>query len=179
MIINKLKQLIPGNPGTSFVVALLYAIQHKYNENVQNEDQLSLFAKGIVNSRNVFFSGIINEISLHFNKEIIFLSNSSFILKLAKPELNTSLTKTKFSKLDKSTIDNLIEDYGYIVFSVDIYQFKQYHDYHFVCMTKENGLYKVYEPKTGKEFEFDEVKIIELINSITTGLKDILMCFVV
>ena len=179
MVNTQLKQLIPGNPGTSFVVALLYALKQKYKVEIKNNDQLTLFSKGIVNSRNVFFSGVINEIAAHFNKKITFLSNSAFILKLARPELNKVEIKAEQSILDKAVLDKLIETNGYVVFSVDIYQFKGYHDYHFVCISKESGVYKIFEPKSGDVFEKDKSEIVELISSITLGLKDILMCFVV
>jgi hypothetical protein len=176
---NKLTQLIPGNPGTSFVVALLYAIQQKYGENVLNDDQLILFTRGIIKSRNVFFSGVINEIALRFNKQIVFLTNSVFVLKLAKPEINKKVVDVVFSKLDKKAFDKLLNIYGYVVFSVDMFEFRKYHDYHFICISRKHDYYEVFEPKSGLVFKKSEKEIEALINSVTIGLKDILMCFVV
>lgn len=113
---SKFRQLIPGNPGTSFVVALLYTIEKKYNQYCSNEDQLFLFTKGIVNSRKVFFSGTINEIALYFKKNVIFFSNSKFILNLAKSEINSKIVSIAFSKLDKEALEQLLKAYKFVVF---------------------------------------------------------------
>lgn len=176
---SKLTQLIPGNPGTSFVVSLLYVLQQKYGANISNDDQLNFFARGITKSRKVFFSGTINEIASYFNKKITFLTNSAFVLNLARPEINKEDVDAVFSKLDKDALDNLLSIYEYIVFSVDIFEFKKYHDYHFVSIFRNQDQYKVFEPKSGLVFEMNKEEIEVLINSITAGLKDILMCFVI
>jgi len=176
---NQLTQLIPGNPGTSFVVALLYVMRQKYGENVSNDDQFTLFTRGIITSRKVFFSGVINEIATHFNKQIIFLSNSAFILKLAKSEINKKFISTAPSKLNKAEFDRLLSAYGYLVFSVDIFEFRKYHDYHFVCISRKHNHYEVFEPKSGLVIEKNEKEIEVLINSIVFGLKDILMAFAI
>jgi len=60
---NNLVQLIPVNPGTGFVVCLFCALNHKYGLKIPNKDQLSIFTKGIVNSRQIFYSGILNLIA--------------------------------------------------------------------------------------------------------------------
>ena len=64
------KQLIPGNPGTSFVVALMYGLNKKYDIKLSNDDQLKLFTDGIVSSRKVFFSGVLEEIANNKKKKI-------------------------------------------------------------------------------------------------------------
>lgn len=172
------KQLIPGNPGTSFVVALLYALKKKYQLDIENEEQLSLFTSGIVHSRKVFFSGVISEIANRYGKEITFLSNSDFILRLARPEVDKKMIRMEKNILTSQDIDALIIKYEYIVFSVDMYAFKGYHDYHFVCISKKEDIYEVFEPKSGKVYEKNADQIASLLSSVTIGLKDILMCFV-
>jgi hypothetical protein len=174
---QELTQLIPGNPGTSFVTCLLFVLQQKYGEKIKNEDQLSLFANGIVYSRKVFFSGIINHLSLQFKRNITFLSNSMYILRLAKSETNKN-NQLLFNTLDKKSIETLLNRYTYIVFSVDMFVFRNYHDYHFVSITKKNNIYEIFEPKSGKVIKMNTNELEELIASVPLGLKDILMCFV-
>jgi hypothetical protein len=173
----QLQQLIPGNPGTSFVTCLLFVLRQKYNKKVNNQDQLSLFTEGIVHSRKVFFSGVITQISILFKKKITFFSNSTYILRLAKSEINNS-NPVLFNSLDNIRIAELLDTYTYIVLSVDMFVFRKYHDYHFVSITKRNDFYEIFEPKSGKIIQMTTEELEQLTTSVTIGLKDILMCFV-
>ncbi|RJQ24428.1 hypothetical protein C4577_08010 [Candidatus Parcubacteria bacterium] len=173
------KQLIPGNPGTSFIVALLYALQQKYKEKITNEDQLSIFSEGIVKSRNVFFSGIINEIAKNYNHKITILSNNTYLLNLADEEINKNQVDIKFSRLQWDESIKLIREYKYLIFSVDIYYFRKYHDYHYVCISKQYNNFQIFEPKSGNVEIINKYQAQKLIQSLTSGLKDVLICFAI
>lgn len=174
---NKLKQLIPGNPGTSFVVALLYLVRQKYHIRIENEDQLLIFVRGIVKSRKVFFSGVINEIAHKYKLKSDIFSNSQFIIKQAQDEIDDKYVSLSVNKLDVTSVKELLSKYEYVVLSVDIFQFLSYHDYHFVCLSKESNSYKIFEPKSGQIQIMDVDRTTELILSVRTGLNDILLCF--
>lgn len=172
-------QLIPGNPGTSFVVALLYAAHQKYGHQSNNEDQLTLFAQGIIASRNVFFSGICNEIAQATNKKLTILSNSKRLLHLASPEVDPTHITLKHNALDITSVERLLDTYRYVVLSVDLFAFRKYHDYHFVCINRHSNLYEIFEPKQGAVTYKDQKDVEQLIRSASEGLGDISVCFVV
>lgn len=172
---GSLKQLIPGNPGTSFVVSLMYALKEKYNIEITNDDQLPLFTKGIVSSRNVFFSGVLNVIAEKYGHKISAFSNSQFIINLAKPELDGVTMALNDLKL--ADVDELLKTHKYVVISVDMFEFRKYHDYHFVCISKMGDSYQAYEPKDGVVKKIDRNEAQKLILSVPDGLKDIVIAF--
>jgi hypothetical protein len=172
-----LKQLIPGNPGTSFVVSLMYAARCKYGIKTNNKDQLSLFTKGIVNSRNVFFSGVLNRIASGFDHKIFAFTNRKLLINLARNELNKELVEIKLNRLGKDEVKKLISKYFLIVFSVDMNYFRPYHDYHFVCIGKKDNKYEVFEPISSKTVLLDENEFQKLIISVSQGLRDVTIAF--
>ena len=169
----KLKQLVPGNPGTSFVVCMLYAISKKYGIKVSNEDQLSIFVDGIVNSRKVFFSGILNTIASKFNLKVHAFINNTFLIRLAKGEVDKKIVKLELNQLDMNEIKRLLDEFEYITFSVDMFVFMGYHDLHFVCISKTRDGYEVFEPKFGRVEKMTERELEVLINSVQKGLGDV------
>lgn len=174
---SKLKQLIPGNPGTSFVVALLYTLNKKFSIPINNNDQLPIFTEGITKSRKVFFSGILNQIASKYQYKISFITNSKSLQKLAKEEIDKKLVKTVYNPLSENEIKKLIKKYEFVTLSVDLYFFKNYHDYHFVTISKGKNSYLIFEPKSGEIKNLKEKEFSELIASVDKGLKDVMAVF--
>lgn len=171
------KQLIPGNPGTSFVVALMYVLDKRYGVKLSNEGQLKLFTDGIVNSRKVFFSGVLEEIAKRFNKSIEATIGDQFVYQWAKEEITSGLIAVKHDYLNAVKVGMLLEKYGATVLSVDVSLFLPYHDYHFVTLEKIGNQYQIFEPKSGNIYDLPASNLEKLINSISEGLNDIPMAF--
>lgn len=176
---NNFKQLIPGNPGTSFVVCLLYVLHKKYGHIIKKEDQLSLFTTGITKSEQTFFSGVINEIAHYFSCNIVILSDTKHILNLARTEIDSRCIRLEHNALNEKSFDKYLEKYSYIVFSVDMILYRNYHDYYYVCISKKRSLYEVFEPKSAIIELVSKKKVKELISSIPIRLEDSLICFAV
>lgn len=176
---NFLKQTIPGNPGSCFVVCLLYVLNKKYGHEIKKEHQSDFFVKGIVKSEKTFFSGILNEIAHHFDCKIVIFSNATNILNGAREEIDEKRIKLKHSLLNETIFDRYLERYSYIVFSVDMILYRNYHDYYYVCISKKGNEYEVFEPKSAIIELVSKKKVKELISSIPIRLKDSLICFAV
>lgn len=175
---SNFKQLIPGNPGTSFVVALLYIINNKYKTEIYNKDQLSIFTKGIVKSKKVFWSGILNTIASNFNLNISVYSNSNDIIESAKSEINKKCVSLELNPLDPSSIDELLSKFDYLALSVDLYAISRlYHDYHFVSIKKEDNEYEIFDPKSGTSKVIGKRELTKLAKSVPNYLDDILLAF--
>ncbi len=173
---NEFNQLILGNPGTSFVVCLMQVLNKKYGFKFENEDQIKIFMKGIVNSPKVFWSGVINHLALKYRKEIQVYVKSWF-KKFAETEVDSEYVFISQNPLTLGSVDILLDTYTYIIFTVDINFFLPYHDYHFVTISKNESNYSVFEPKSGKTILMPNVKFAKLITSVTTNLKDISIAF--
>ena len=175
---NDLIQLIPGNPGTSFVVCLLYALNHKYDLRIPNKDQLSIFTKGIVNSRQVFHSGILNLIAQKYKHNISAFTNNQIIKKLAEEEINKKRVSFSLMKLNFENIKKLLDRFEYVTLSVDIYFFDPYyHDYHFCCLSKNGKNYSVFEPKRGVTKRLGSEGLKQLVFSVEKDLSDAILAF--
>jgi len=172
---TRLRQLIPGNPGTSFVVALLYILQQKYSVLIKNADQVSIYAEGISKSRKVFFSGVLNKIAAKYDKQLVFLTNSESLLKSARSELVSNHVITEYSTLDYSAIRKLLTTHGFVAISIDLFYFRNYHDYHFVAVSKQGNTYIVFEPKEGICHKLSRGEFMKLIRSVYAGLADVSM----
>lgn len=176
-MVFKLKQLVSGNPGTSFVVALLYVLNKKFHVVVKNDDQLLIFKEGMVKSRKVFFSGVLKEIGLKYKRRVSFLTNSKFLLRLAEGEVDKKLVRMEYNQLSLDKVRELVEKYEFVVLSVDLYLFNNYHDYHFVTIFRENDGYRVFEPKNGEIKKLNADEFSRLVASVSEGLKDVMMVF--
>jgi len=175
---NDLVQLIPGNPGTSFVVCLLYALNHKYDLKIPNKDQLSIFTKGIVNSRQVFHSGILNLIAQKYNHRISAFTNNQIVKKLAEEEIIKKWVSFSLMKLNFENIKKLLDKFQYVTLSIDIYFFyPYYHDYHFCCLSKKGKNYRVFEPKRGATRKLSPEELEKMISSVEKDLSDAFLAF--
>ena len=174
---NEFTQLILGNPGTSFVVCLMQVLQQKYGYKFDNEDQIKIFMKGIVNSPKVFWSGVINHLALKYRKEIQVFVNQIWFKKFAEIEVDSEYVFISHNPLTLDAINIILDTYQYIVLTVDINFFLPYHDYHFVTISKNKSNYSVFEPKSGKTILMTGAKFTKLITSVTTGLNDISIAF--
>ncbi len=175
---NDLIQLIPGNPGTSFVVCLLYALNHKYSLKIPNKDQLSIFTKGIVNSRQVFHSGVLSLIAQKYKHNISAFTNNQIVKKLAEEEINKKRVSFFLMKLNFENIKRLLNKFQYVTLSVDIYFFyRDYHDYHFCCLGKNGRNYSVFEPKRGVTKKLNTEELEKMISSVEKDLSDAILAF--
>ncbi len=172
-----LTQLIPGNPGTSFVVALLFAAQQKYGRPTSNQEQLQLFTQGILASRAVFFSGVCGAIARVTGKTVTVTSNNKSLLRLAATEIDPACVTLKHSVLNMITIRQLLRTQRYLVLSVDLFAFSGYHDYHFVCLAEHGDGYEIFEPKQGVLFYADHPYVAQLVRSVPDCLNDTPICF--
>ena len=171
------KQLIPGNPGTSFVVALMYVLSKKYDIKLSNEDQLKLFTDGIVNSRKNFFGGILVVIAEQFKKEIEIIIGDKFVYQRSIEETANNLITIQNDFIDVDKTERLLEKHKLITLSVDINLFLPYHDYHFVALEKVSDRYQVFEPKGGNVYDLPAIELEKLVSSIREGLNDTPMAF--
>jgi len=175
---NDLIQLIPGNPGTSFVICLLYALNHKYGLKIPNKDQLPIFTRGIVNSHQVFHSGILNLVAQKYKHNISAFTNNQMAKKLAEGEINKKRVSFSLMKLNSENIKKLLDKFQYVTLSVDIYFFyPYYHDYHFCCLGKNGKNYSVFEPKRGITKKLSTGELEQMISSVEKDLSDATLAF--
>ncbi len=177
-LMEKLTQLIPGNPGTSYVTCLMFALSKKYNIEIANDKQIEIFCNGISVSRKTFFAKTIDLISNEYDKHIYGFTDNMYLLNLAKDESDNLLVSYRTFSLNEVTLNELIERYGYVILSADIFYFNNsYHDYHFCCIGKHKGKYSLFEPKSGTEKEVSNQEIKRLIQSISKNLSDAVLAF--
>lgn len=114
-------QLIPGNPGTSFVVCLLYTLQGKYGLETSNEDQLKLFMDGIAVSPVIFHCGILSTIATRYNKSIYAYTNNEEVLSLSLREVDSKRVTYEQKNLGFNDIKRLLNEFTFVTLSADIF----------------------------------------------------------
>lgn len=175
---EEFRQLISGNPGTSFIVCLLYILKKKHQAKVANKEQLSVFVNGIVHCRRVFFSGILNTFAKKYKRKITAYTNEPLVIALADSELDKKNVDFRFNKLNLKNILKLLTKFEYIVLSVDLHFFyKEYHDFHFCCINKQKREFVVFEPKYSNFFILDATELEELLHTTEKDLSDCLCVF--
>jgi hypothetical protein len=171
------KQLIIGNPGTSYVVALLALLHQKYGYDIQNQAQMEIFTAGVVNSRQVFFSGVLNALAAKYQIRVQVLTDSEVLLVRAVGELSSQI-KIALNPLGLSEILSLLDRQGALVLAVDLFSLAGYHDYHFVLLQKSNATtYRLFEPKSGESKNISRTELESLATSVRAGLKDVSLAF--
>jgi hypothetical protein len=107
-------------------------------------------------------------------------TDSDYLLKLAREESESRLVSYVPFKLNENTLQQLIEKHDFVVLSADIFYFNNsYHDYHFCCIGKQEGEYRLFEPKSGSEKEVTYKEISDIIQSISENLGDAILAFCV
>jgi len=171
------KQLIIGNPGTSYVVGLLALLHEKYGYPIENQDQLEIFTTGVVHSHQVFFSGVLNTLAKKYQLRLQVLTDSEIIIDRARGELSSRVT-IAHNPLGWPEILTLLDQQGALVLSVDLFILAGYHDYHFVLLQKIDGeTYRLFEPKAGESRSISRSELETLVTSVRTGLQDVLLAF--
>src|SRR5262245_54823716 len=91
------RQLIVGNPGTSYITCLLFALHHKYSVPIKNSDQSTLFCNGMTRGRKTFFSGVLEEIARRYGYPIRGYIGNAYLRRGAERE-------TRLRSVDYSTL---------------------------------------------------------------------------
>jgi hypothetical protein len=176
---SPISQLIPGNPGTSYIACLIFTLNTKYAANISNDEQLKIFCDGMNQSRKTFFAKTLNIISKEFKHDIKAYVSNNVLLRLAKEEAEDNTTTYEPLLISRENILKLIAQYQYITISTDIYYFNNhsYHDYHFCCFFMDDNVLRVFEPSSGSVRTITRKDLDEIIDSVTKELKDSTLVF--
>ncbi len=177
---SELQQTIPGNPGSSFIVALMFIIRNRFNLPVPNALQDEIFTKGIVRSPAVFFTGALHEFSRIFKVSLHVISDNKVLLQRGIASCTSNQISFAYSRLDERKIETLLDQYGFIVLSIDLSVVHMgYSDYHFVCLYKQNQTTYLFDPKYSKTMIIDDDSLEDMVFSIKRSLNDARICFLI
>lgn len=168
---HELRQLVLGNPGTSYIVCLLHILEEQFGLKTNNDEQYEIFSAGLRSSRRTFFSGAASVIAKRYRRRIIIYTNSSAIVARAKKEVTNRWIQVAWQQLAPAGLLRLLEKHRALVVSVDFHRFSLYHDYHFVTLEREPPGLRLFEPKRGCHVTLSK-KTVPLLKSVTTGLHD-------
>lgn len=174
-----MRQLVSGNPGTSYIACLLFAIEKAHSITIAENDQLDIFCKSVQTNNSIFFTSALSLIANVYNTSIsVYCSSLQFAKRAAKESLSTRVQYQNIALTDDVLLKLLRA--GPIVMSVDLHCFGYgYHDYHFCYVFGEHDGIYVFEPKSGTVFPATTHQVVSYFRSTKTGLADIALVFTI